>query len=618
MRMSLRKLTLLQFAFFIVVSAFGQGKHQPDPAVNVHPLQEVELLNVVNLSEVKDDWMANMKNTRKVHTPGVDVNKDRYLELKEEANQMREKLGEIAAQRAQKTSGAVPTVGTQFFGNSFDGSIPNDNGIAISNGGKIVSVTNSRIYIYDEMGGSPLQWSTLHSFVGNSYSSMKFDPVVTYDPNNDKFIVVFLAGASSSTSRVVVAFSQTNDPTGTWNVYGLDGDVTGGVWTDFEQIGISDTELFITGNLFSSFSEGSAVWQIELADGYAGTTLTTQVYDTPYFSLHPVEGALSTYGDKFYLIRNANFGPSNQIWVHVITNTIAAGGTLNAPVSFNMSTSYTVSPDADQPSGTPLSTNDNRIQTSYFENGRMQFAFNSGAGGKSGIFYGTGIISGLDIAFSSFSGILISDPSYDLAYPGVTYAGTQGITGENATFVMCNHSSSSAAPGNGAIYIDENGTVGDFLVLRTGLGSMGGGSSAYRWGDYADIAPRVNNPGEAWVGGSYGQSSGANATYISQIFTPTPTASEPVVTEPSSEIKIYPNPVTDFVKFEFDVPSTQMYTVEVWDLTGKKLKTLFYDKLKEGEAMVTFNTTHLTSGTYFVVVKDENTAVYNEKFVVTH
>ena len=44
-----------------------------------------------------------------------------------------------------------------------------------------------------------------------------YDPKVIYDPLSDRFILVFLEGSTSSDTRIVVGFTETNDPTQTWN-----------------------------------------------------------------------------------------------------------------------------------------------------------------------------------------------------------------------------------------------------------------------------------------------------------------------------------------------------------------------------------------------------------------
>ncbi|MEZ5014183.1 MAG: hypothetical protein R2794_07815 [Chitinophagales bacterium] len=84
------------------------------------------------------------------------------------------------------------------MGEQFDGtSVPNDNDLAISNGGKIISVINSSIYIYD-MDGTFLQTLSLAAFADTlDIPDIKFDPKVVYDPVNDKFIITTASGIRS-------------------------------------------------------------------------------------------------------------------------------------------------------------------------------------------------------------------------------------------------------------------------------------------------------------------------------------------------------------------------------------------------------------------------------------
>ena len=614
-----RYFSFVLFLFLLIGSGsnFAQNKAQTDPAIHKHPLMEVPKFATVDVHERTDDWMAYMKNTRVIHEPGLDIEKDKFREIKAEANRLKaETMGTVIAP-SNKTQAATPVLGHNFLGNAYDG-IPNDNCLAISDGGFIVSGTNSRICAFDSTGLLQF-WNTFGIFVaGQAGNGIKFDPKVVYDNQADRFIFVFLNGSNSSNSRVVVYFSTTNDPNDNWNVYTLDGDVLPNHWTDFPQIGISQDELFITGNLFGNNSgpdNGSAVWQIEKADGYAGNSLTVQRYDTPYFSLHPVQGGTDLYGPNFYMIRNVNFGASRDLYLHEFTNTIANGGTLSAPVTYQFDISYTTPADATQPNTTrALSTNDNRIQSSYFQNGRLEMVWNCGLGGRPAVFHGTGILAG---PFSTFTGRIISDPVKEIAYPAIAYAGLTGLSGENASLIMTNHTSSTDFPGNGCWFVDVDGTVSDYLVCRQGVAAIGGGSQTWRWGDYADISEKTNRPGEAWIGGSHGQNSGGSGTYISQVYAPGTVSREPDVQDlEAATLTTYPNPTVDLVRFNFEVPAREMYRVSVRDIHGKELAVLLEDALKSGEAMLQFNTSHLQNGLYFVVIQRGNEKIFQDKFIV--
>ena len=624
---------VMAFSLFNSVSAQQIAADQgPDPNVTRYEPFQVPLAGFVVPTEIKEDWFSTLRNSRKVHQPGVDIRKDEYKAAKAAANKARaEYLAEhpVTPPAAGKTTGlGEPVVGNQFFGNGYDGGIPNDNAIATSNGGIIVSSTNSRIHIYNEDGTKTFE-AAMGVFgsqpgvdgVGTTIGAgLKFDPKLTYDPVADRFIWVWLNGASSSSSNIVICFTKTNDPADGWWVYQVNGNVgTSAVWSDFPQIGITTDELVITTNLFldAGGSVGSGVWQVKLSDGYAGDPLTIGLNTTTYFSLHPVSGGLDMYGPHAYMIRNDGFG-GNAIYLHRISNTFSAGGVIEPPITLSGSApSYGVPSDGDQPSATPLNTNECRVQTSYFQNNRIVFGFNTaGVGSKPSVYLGEIILSPLDLNFSQFKGQVVTMDDYDIAYPGVAYGGTQAITGFNTTLLSFNLCSPFTFPGNGAVYVDENGDVSDEVLLRQGNSSLGSGSAPWRWGDYADLAPRFNNPGEAWVGASYSWNTGGR-TYISQIFPSDAVAIDPNKEDPNAA-NVYPSPTAADVVIDFPVTVADYYSVFVYGMNGEVIKELDTGYLRLGDGRAKFNTRHLANGTYFVTIMRDGAPVYREKFIVAH
>jgi len=72
---------------------------------------------------------------------------------------------------------------------------------------------------------------------------------------------------------------------------------------------------------------------------------------------------------------------------------------------------------------TNLKTNDTRVQSSYYENGRIEFVLNSAVNGMAGIYYGTGIISPPPFfSFSSFTGQTIGYAAFDIAYASIGFS----------------------------------------------------------------------------------------------------------------------------------------------------------------------------------------------------
>ena len=136
-----------------------------------------------------------------------------------------------------------------FEGNTYDNGIPDDNNIAVSDSGKILSAMNSTLNVYDS-AGNLIKNISLGAFSnGLGLSQGKYDPKVIYDESADRFIAVCLNGTSDSTSYAIIGFSQTNDPAGNWNLYKISGNpLNDTTWSDFPIIKITQNELFLTLN----------------------------------------------------------------------------------------------------------------------------------------------------------------------------------------------------------------------------------------------------------------------------------------------------------------------------------------------------------------------------------
>ena len=628
-------LLITGFVFATITPLQAQGKvSERDPNVIEYPIEMAPKYMTIDPKEISEDWYPYMHNYRVIHTPGVDVEKDKYLAHKAKITKdWAEKVyaGETGSTgTAGKTqTAATPTLELAFLGNPYDGGFPNDNALAVSRHGWVVSATNSQIRAWPSWGGSPVLQNSMQSFSGSlGGAANKYDPKVVYHSAKDRFVIVFLVGSTSGYSRVLIAFSSTENPGDPWNIYTLEGNATGNVWTDFPQIALSYEELVITGNLFTDagVGTGSVVWQVQLDEGFNGDpNLVTKRYTSSYFSLHPVEGAPLLTHYPMYLIRGISnpFSSTKSVFVHELTGYIQDNGSLNPPVNLNSNLSYSLAPDANQ-QGTniKLQTNDCRIQTSYINNNRIEYAHNTNNGaGRPSIFHGTIELSS-SLAFSTVTGRYITIDSFEIGYPGIAYGGCSGADGSNSSLMMFCFTSNNHFPGNGCVFVNEAGEISAPLICKYGFTYMGD-SNPWRWGDYADADERRNNPGEIWIGGSVGinNSQHQNATWISMVYTECNTGAvsvEDQIDQEEFDITAYPTPAVDLINFKFDVPETNYYEVKVMDLEGRVIKTVVASRLKAGAASAQFNTIPLSNGLYFVVVESKDGRIYTEKFMVKH
>ena len=115
----------------------------------------------------------------------------------------------------------------------------------------VVTAVNGTFSIQNRNGSqiSNISTATFWSKLGISDI---FDPRIMYDRASDRWITVAAASRNSPGSSMLVAASQTNDPTGKWNLYSFLADSNGVNWADFPNMGIDADHLVMTANLFTN------------------------------------------------------------------------------------------------------------------------------------------------------------------------------------------------------------------------------------------------------------------------------------------------------------------------------------------------------------------------------
>ncbi|MFT6111808.1 MAG: hypothetical protein ACJAXV_000588, partial [Bacteroidia bacterium] len=145
-------------------------------------------------------------------------------QIKAALDAKRERKSSIKS-KVDENEALTPAILDQFNGKPIGSTgIPLDNTLAVSNDGIIMSAINTSVNILDAEGNS-LKFRTLSGMTAGQLGILDrfYDPKVLYDPTTDRFILVFLEGSNSDDTRIVVGFTQTNDPTGLWNFYAING-----------------------------------------------------------------------------------------------------------------------------------------------------------------------------------------------------------------------------------------------------------------------------------------------------------------------------------------------------------------------------------------------------------
>jgi hypothetical protein len=530
--------------------------------------------------------------------------------------------------------------GASFLGNPFGVSTPCDNDLAISDSGFVVSVMNTNIFVKNISANISYAVKSLAAFttpINNKHQ--EFDPKVMYDPDADRFVLLCLVGNVDTTSQVIVGFSQTSDPSGSWNLYTFPGDaLNNGLWSDYPMIAMTKKELFLSVNLLyndSSWQTGfveTIVWQIDKNKGYLGQTLTTDLHSNIKFNgravrnLCPVKGGSKLYSPNMYFLSNRNLASTNDtVFLVNITDTInAPTGTLTVN-ALKSSQPYFFPPDGRETITTQsLATNDSRNLGAFYENNKIQYVHNTKnpSNNRPTLYYG--ILDNPSAATPTVTGYILQNDTMDFAYPNISYAGKSAT--DNSAIITFDHSSPKVHPGVSAVLADANGNYSGYLRIQNGIDYVNLlQGNLERWGDYSGSQRRYKKPGEVWMSGYYGYSYSVNfpkahAAWIAQI---TYTQAEVVDTTALSEqdgilqdTKLFPNPASDLFSISFSIAGPEYLTFALYDVRGRMVALLLRDWVKVNENQFSFSTRDLEKGVYVLKITGNHKTNLSRKVVI--
>lgn len=561
------------------------------------------------MSEETEDWEINLQHIE-APKPGISGLR---AELQTRKHEISQRYPANTSNSPRAAAGPQPTVGINFEGNSFSG-VPNDNDMAISNDSMIVSVTNSRIHIYNSETAEQVLYRSLGNLASPlDISGSKFDPKVIYDPTNDRFVMIYLNGSTFATSKIIVAFSETNDPTAEWHLYALPGNpLENETWSDYPVVGISGKDLFIGINTFtngstnnSGFTE-SCLWQVGLKQGYIGFDLITKYYSDilpgskEIFNICPIQEGGEPTEENMFLLSNRNTDLENDtLFLLEVTGRVSDPTTELLVRTIVADQPYVLPVAAEQEGGHQFDTNDNRVLGGYTKNNRLHFvqSCTDPTTGTSGIYYG--VIDGFQGNSPTVTSRIFSDPSLYYGYPNISWSGLSD--GDEQSIITFNHSSETVFAGFSAIHVNANLEASNRVEIKSGLGHVNVlQSNLERWGDYSGSQRLYDEPGTIWAVGSFGSAVHGHGTWISQLTSPDLTTN--ITTPPSENLnsQVYPNPFLNQMEVVFELEKTTFLRLELVDIQGHIVKLIMEDRMKSGKNRISFNGSFLTAGTYFL------------------
>ena len=574
------------------------------------------------MSEETEDWDIHLQHLE-APKPGVSGLR---AELHRKKLEIMERYPAISSGAQRAATSPAPAVGANFEGNAFSG-VPNDNDMAVSNDSIIVSVTNSRIHMFN----SVTQEQVLYRSLGNlsqplGVTGSKFDPKVIYDPTNDRFVIIYLSGYTWETSNIILGFSKTADPTGEWNLYSLPGNpLVNESWADYPVVGISGKDLYIGINTFlngSSNNSGfveSCLWQVGLKEGYIGFDIVTKYYSDilpgskAIFNVTPIQDGAAPSGENMFLVSNRATDVENDtIFLLEVTGRVTDPNTHLIVRKIRADVPYVLPVPAKQAGNHWFDTNDNRILGGYTLNNRLHFvqSCTDPSTGTSAIYYG--VIDGHEGSNPTATSRIYSDPSLYYGYPNIGWCGLNG--NDEQSIINFNHSSETKFAGFSAIHVNGNLEASDRAEIKSGLGFVNVmQDSLERWGDYSGSQRLYDEVGTIWAVGSFGSASNGHGTWISKLTAPDLATGITEISSNNIHSVVYPNPFINQLEVTFELQESALLRLELFDVQGRSVRLLLEDRINAGKNSLSFNGSFLAPGTYFLNAYSAENLVFSKK-----
>jgi hypothetical protein len=547
----------------------------------------------------------------------------------------------IEAQKAKKKSGSgdeavSPKILQQFEGNTTN-STPADNDVAVGLDGKIISAVNSNIQIYNESGVS-IQTKTLSALASSlgSFTSNS-DPRLLYDPVSDRYVIVWFTGSTSTTNKIIVGFTKSNDPAGAWNFYTLNGNsFNDSTWSDYPIISISNKDLFITFNQvrdnihWSVGFKQSVIWQIDKQKGYDGDPLIFTLWSDikhqgGYLrNICPAKYQTTNPDSNMYFITVRNVAESNDtIFLLEINNTYSSGKAQLKQKVLKSPVKYGFPPNAFQKKIggkiQQLMTNDARVLAAIYENNHVYFGLNSVLNPDITATVLLGSIKNVNTTNPKVEAKLLDIPGYEFGYPSMAYTGTDAL--DHKIAFSFSHCREDSFPGTSVIYKDAKDNFSKLLVVKEGITHIDAippGIPSYpedtieRWGDYTNMQTLHQIPNQVLLTGSFGKNN-RMATWLAKLeVNDTTKGTKPtnslLQSNLETKVAIYPNPIKhNLFQVNFEINDNEYLSFDLYDNIGRKVVKLLETKAYKGKNEFSFRTNDLPKGQYILQIKGDKT-----------
>jgi hypothetical protein len=371
-----------------------------------------------------------------------------------------------------------------------------------------VELINGAFTVYDKNGNQLQQKSDSQFFNSAGFAGTTGGDVrIQFDASTQRWFASAFTGSATG-NQLVLAVSQTNDPTGSWNSVSFTGN-TG--FADYPTLAVDANAVYLTTNNFTSSTgsfTGVSLFTIPKASLLTAVPTTTGMTSlqnlsqpTYGFTLQvPNDQAPVKVGSKMVA---AQFNAS-QLIVTPINGTGLPGATLGTPITLAVSSAVNP-PSAIQPiSGITIDALDNRIDGAICQVGNLIYlAHTVSSGGRAAVRWT--ILN--DTTSSVVQEGTISEPGADIFMPDIA-------ANEFGEVVIGYSRSNATAPtGYVSAYAIGGTTSGGVLTFGTPL-LMHQGEDQYnafvtsnvaRWGDYSAVTVDPSDHHTFWTVQEYAE-----------------------------------------------------------------------------------------------------------------
>ena len=409
----------------------------------------------------------------------------------------------------------IPRVGTSSI------TIPPDVDGAVGPN-HIMETLNNNYRFFNKATGAVTNTISITSFWNPIGGSGHFDPKTYYDPVNNRWIAVAVSNGASTASSILLGVSQTDDPTGSWNLFRVLGDSTGVNWADFPCVGFNRNWIAINVNMFTvaaNAGAGAKMLVLDYPQARGGTFVANMITGTGFCTAPAV-----TYSN----FENTLYAPTHLSSAGGTYRLDTITGTPTAPVYTVGATrarglTWTQPSGALLPQAAPLSgvsscgatpckleTQDSQIRTSpVFRNGAIYYSQTVGVP-AGGLTHTAVQWTKLDAASGNVSdGGRIEDPTATATNGGKWYAYSHLAVNSTGDVALSLGQFSSTQFGSAAYAFrgsaDAAGTFRDPVVIKAGEDyyRKDFGSGRNRWGDYVKAQVDPSDDQALWVLSEY-------------------------------------------------------------------------------------------------------------------